>query len=368
MVDPRISKLARVLVNYSLSLQKKDLFYIYGESVTTPLVMEVYREALRTGAHPYVKIKPDRLDEIFFKETSQDQLTYVSDFEKLETEKLDAMLYIWGSQNTKALSNISPERIALSQRSRQRIFQRRLERIAKGELRWCGTQYSTNADAQNAEMSLEEYEDFVFRAGFLHKSDPIGEWKRLSKKQERLIELLSGYKEIRVVAKDTDLTLRVGGRRWINCDGKENFPDGEIFTSPIEDSAEGVVHFTFPAVYRKREATDVRLRFKSGKVVEAKAAKGEDYLDSMLDIDKGARRIGEFSFGTNYEIKQFTKNTLFDEKIDGTIHIALGASLPESGGKNISALHWDMVCDLRKEGEVYGDGKSIYKQGRFLIE
>lgn len=368
MIDPRISKLSNVLVNYSLKLKKGDLFYIYGESIAAPLVTEVYREALRIGAHPGVRAKLDGLDQIFFKEASREQLTHVSDFVKLETERLDAMLYIWGSQNTRSLSNCAPERMALFERARLDVFKRRLERIANGELRWCGTQYPTNADAQDAEMSLEEYEDFVFRACFLHKADPVAEWKSLSRKQERLIELLSEYKKIRVVAEDTDLTMMVEGRHWINCDGEENFPDGEIFTSPLENSAEGVVRYTFPVIYRKREATDVRLRFKSGKVVEAKAAKGEDYLHSMLDIDEGARRIGEFSFGTNYEIEQFTKNTLFDEKIGGTIHIALGASLPESGGENVSALHWDMVCDLRKDGEVYGDEKLIYKQGRFLIE
>lgn len=368
MVDSRISKLAEVLVNYSLRLKKGDLFYIYGESVSSPLVAQVFRQALQAGAHPDVRIKPEGLDEIFFKEASREQLEYISDFEKLEIERLDAMLYIWGSKNTKSLSNVPPEQMSVAQRARVGLFKKRLERIAKGELRWCGTQYPTNAEAQDAEMSLEEYEEFVFRAGFLYESDPVNEWKKLSKRQEKIIEFLSQYKKIRLLAKDTDLTFLVDGRRWINCDGRENFPDGEIFTSPLEDSAEGVVHFTFPAVYRKREATEVRLRFKSGKVVEAKAVKGEDYLHSMLNLDEGARRIGEFSFGTNYKIQRFTRNTLFDEKIGGTIHIALGASLPESGGKNVSALHWDMVCDLREEGKVYGDGKLIYERGRFLID
>jgi aminopeptidase len=233
---------------------------------------------------------------------------------------------------------------------------------------WCGTQYPTNAEAQEAEMSLAEYEDFVFKAGFLDRPDPVGEWKELSKEQDRIAKMLSKYKRIRVVAKDTDLALNVAGRNWINCDGKENFPDGEIFTSPLEDSAEGSIRFTYPALYRKREANDVRLRFESGRVVEARAAKGEDFLNSMVSMDEGARRIGEFSFGTNYQIQKFTKNTLFDEKIGGTIHVAIGASLPETGGVNVSALHWDMVCDLRQDGEVYGDDTLIYKRGKFLTE
>jgi aminopeptidase len=368
LTDPRLVKLAEVMIHYSLRLKKGHLFCIYGESVSTPLVIEAYREALRAGAHPNVRIKPDGLDQIFFGEASEEQLTYVSEFVRVETEKLDAMLYIWGSHNTRALSNCSPERMALCDRSRIDIFQRRLERIAKGEMTWCGTQYPTNAEAQEAEMSLAEYEDFVFKAGFLDRPDPVGEWKEISKRQDRIAGMLSKYRQIRVVAKDTDLTLNVAGRSWINCDGKENFPDGEIFTSPLEDSAEGSIRFSYPALYRKREANDVRLRFKSGRVVEARAAKGEDFLNSMIGMDEGARRIGEFSFGTNYQIQKFTKNTLFDEKIGGTIHVAIGASLPETGGVNVSALHWDMVCDLREDGEVYGDDTLIYKRGKFLTE
>ncbi|KPJ50615.1 peptidase M29 [candidate division TA06 bacterium DG_26] len=368
MVEQALSKFARVLLQYSLQLKKGDLFIIYGESVSTPLVVEAYRQALGLGAHPHVRIKPNGLDEIYFKEASSAQLTFVSEFERLEAERPDSMLYIWGTENTRALENISPKRISLSDGARRELFTRRLERIASGELRWCGTQYPTQADAQEAEMSLGEYSEFVFKSCLLHKRNPILEWKKLSARQEKLIESLRKYKEIRVVARDTDLKMSVEGRKWINCDGKENFPDGEIFTSPIEDSAEGTILFTFPAVHRKREAREVRLRFKSGKVVEARAAKGEDYLRSMLDMDEGARRIGEFSFGTNYNVQRFTRNTLFDEKIGGTIHIALGASLPESGGQNVSALHWDMVCDLRQHGEVYGNGNLIHKRGKFLIQ
>ena len=240
MTDPRLVKLAEVMIHYSLRLKKGDLFCIYGESVATPLVIEAYREALRAGAHPNVRIKPDGLDQVFFGEASDEQLTYISEFVRVETEKLDAMLYIWGSHNTRALSNCPPQRMALCDRARVDIFQRRLERIAKGEMTWCGTQYPTNAEAQEAEMSLAEYEDFVFNAGFLDRPDPVGEWKELSKKQDRITKMLSKYKRLRVVADDTDLTLNVAGRNWINCDGKENFPDGEIFTSqnssPLQDT------------------------------------------------------------------------------------------------------------------------------------
>jgi aminopeptidase len=174
-------------------------------------------------------------------------------------------------------------------------------------------------------------------------------------------------KTIRIVGLDTDLSFNVAGRKWINCDGHENFPDGEIFTGPIENSAEGKIRYTFPAVYGGKEVQDVRLTFKKGKVVEARAEKGEKFLHAMLDSDAGARYVGELAFGMNYGIRNFTKNTLFDEKIGGTLHIAVGASLPESGGKNKSSLHWDMVCDTRKGFVVYGDGKPVMKDGKWRL-
>ncbi len=368
MRDPRLSGLASVLVNYSLRLGKGDLFLISAEPLTGPLVREVYREALRAGAHPHVKMQLSGLDEVFFKEASEDQLGYVSEVARFEVEKVDATLYIYGSENKRARASVPPERLSVFESSRRDLSRRILERAEKGEVRWCVTQYPTGADAQDAEMSVEDYEDFLFRASFLTEADPIARWKALSSDQERIVTRLQQYDEMRIVAPDTDIRFRVGGRKWVSCDGQCNLPDGEIFTSPVENSVEGTIRFTFPAIYRKREATDVRLRFESGRVVDATASKGRDYLASMLDMDEGARRVGEFAFGTNPSIDRYTRNGLLDEKIAGTIHMALGASLPEAGGKNVSALHWDMICDLRQEGEVYGDGKQIYKEGEFLTD
>jgi aminopeptidase len=237
----------------------------------------------------------------------------------------------------------------------------------RNKLRWTGTQFPCHAAAQDAEMSLREYEAFVFRAGLLHLSNPAAEWKKISTRQQRLADYMNKARSVRFVTRNgTDLYLGIEGRRWINCDGHENFPDGEVFSAPIEDAVEGTVCYSFPAVHAGREVHDIRLRFRAGRVVDASASKGEAFLFKMLDMDRGARRLGEIAIGTNYGIKQYTRNTLFDEKIGGTFHAALGAGYPESGALNKSGLHWDMVCDLRRGGRIEVDGKVISKNGRFM--
>lgn len=268
------------------------------------------------------------------------------------------------------MTNTDPKKQAAMTKGRRPLLDVALQRIAmggKGKLRWCGTQYPCQASAQDAEMSLTEYADFVFNAGLLHLRDPAAAWKKVSTTQKRLCDFLNKATEIRYfVPGGTDLRFGVKGRRWINCDGRLNFPDGEVFTGPIESATEGEIRFNFPAVYMGREVTDVRLKFRAGKVVDADASKGKDFLYQMMDQDKGGRILGELAIGTNYAIKKFTRNTLFDEKIGGTVHMALGASLPPSGGKNKSALHWDLVNDMRRGGRIEVDGKVISKNGRFL--
>lgn len=367
MIDPRVEKMAKVLTQYSLTLKKGDLFRIDGSYLAEPLIKAVYKEALRLGANPYTMVSVEGLMEIFYKNASDDQLKFVSDIDRLSYEKLDANLTIWGEWNTKYLTNISSQRVATYLGTRKELFNRRLERIAKHELRWCGTLFPTQANAQDAEMSLTEFEDFVFSAALVDKSDPIKEWQRLSNEQATFIKELSKCRQFRIQALDTDLSFKVNGRKWVNCDGHMNFPDGEIFTCPIEESVEGTIRYTYPAVYQGKEVEDVSLRFVNGEVVQAHAAKGEEFLNSLLNTDAGAKYVGEFAFGNNYGIQRFIKHTLFDEKIGGTIHLALGAALPEAGGKNKSGIHWDMVCDLRKDGKIYGDGELIYQDGRFLI-
>jgi len=227
--------------------------------------------------------------------------------------------------------------------------------------------YPTNASAQDAEMSLSDYEDFIFNAAHVDEKNPIQYWRNVERKQEKIKRLLDTVKILHVYANDTDLSISVSKRKWINCHGKENFPDGEVFTGPVENSAEGFIRYSFPASHGGREVDDIKLWFSKGKVVKATAEKGEKFLATMLDMDQGARRLGEFAFGTNYGVTQYTKNTLFDEKIGGTIHLAVGSGYPETGSTNVSSLHWDMVCDLRKNGEVYADDILIYKKGKFLL-
>jgi aminopeptidase len=236
-------------------------------------------------------------------------------------------------------------------------------------MKWTGTQYPCQSAAQDAEMSLEEYEDFVFNAGLLNHADPVAEWKKVSERQQRLVDFLNGKSDYHVVAANgTDVRMSVAGHTWINCDGHENFPDGEVFTGPLIDSVNGQINFSFPAVHHGRECDGVRLTFRDGKVVNASATKGEDFLISMLDTDAGSRFLGECAIGTNYGITRYTRNTLFDEKIGGTVHFALGAGYPETGNKNQSGLHWDMVVDLRGGGFAEIDGQKVSENGKFNRE
>ncbi len=367
MRDPRLDKLADLLVNYSTAVKKGDLCRITGNVVGLPLIEALNEKVLLAGGHPLVFLTSEALGEARFRLASDEQLAFVSPLCAFMVEKIDVSLGLWAEENTKSATNVDPRKQTLSSQAHKPFLKRFLERAAKGELRWCGTQFPTQANAQDAEMSLHEYEEFVFRGGLLHLPDPVGAWKKISERQQRLADHLNKVREIHVVAKDTDLRLGVEGRRWINCDGHENFPDGEVFTGPIEDAVNGTIHYSFPAVHHGRECHDIVLTFKHGKVVDARASKGQDFLLAMLDQDAGARTLGEFAIGTNFGIQQYTKNTLFDEKIGGTCHAAVGAAYPETGGKNDSGLHWDMVCDLRQAGcRIEADGQTILEAGRFM--
>jgi aminopeptidase len=367
MRDPRLEKLADVLVNYSVGVKKDQVVRISGPPVAEPLIVELFRKAVAAGGHPIARMAPEELQEIFLKTGSDAQLQYVSPITKLEYESIDCSIGIWGEENTKALTNVDPKRIGLQQAARKPLFEIFMNRAAEKTLHWCGTQFPCQAAAQDAEMSLAEYEDFVFSAGLLNHPDPVAAWKKVSERQQRLADLLNASKgDYRVVAANgTDLRMSVAGRKWINCDGHENFPDGEVFTGPVVQSVNGTVNFSFPAVHHGREVEGVRLTFKDGKVVDASASKGQDFLFSMLDTDSGSRFLGECAIGTNYDITRYTKNTLFDEKIGGTVHFALGAGYPETGNTNQSGLHWDMVVDLRKGGHVEIDGQRINVDGKF---
>jgi aminopeptidase len=241
------------------------------------------------------------------------------------------------------------------------------------KLTWTGTLFPTQASAQDAEMGLYDYQNFVFNAGHLDKEDPVAVWKSIEVKQQKVVDYLNGKKQVHFQADNgTDLTVTVDGMTWINCCGKENFPDGEVFTGPNlnapDGGVNGVVNYHFPAVHHGREVEGIELTFEKGRVVDAKASKNLDFLIQMLDMDAGARSLGEIAVGTNYNVQQYTKNTLFDEKIGGTFHAAVGAGYPESGNSNESGLHWDMVCDLRQGGTITVDGEVISKNGKFVFD
>ena len=350
MNDPRIAKLARVLVRYSLDLREGDLLVIRTTPLAAPLVREVYREALAVGAHPSTRINLEEADEAFFKYASETQLDYLTPAQHAEYEHPRALLAIDAEANRKNLSGIEPARISRRLMATRKLSNILNEREMAGEMVWNRTQFPTEAAAQDADMSLTDYEDFVYGAGKLGEADPVAAWQTVEREQQRIADILNTKRVIRLVSPDTDLTYETAGRAWINANGTRNFPDGEVFTSPDEMKTEGHVRFTYPAVYQGREVEGVRLTFREGRVVEATAAKGQDYLETLLNSDEGARRLGEAAFGLNYDISRFTRNILFDEKLGGTIHLALGESFHQIGGKNTSALHWDMICDMR-EGE-----------------
>ena len=367
MVDSRITKFAKVLVHYSLRIKKGDFLVIESNAISEPLLKEVYREAVLAGANPLINAALEGTNEILLKNGSDEQISYVNPVEKIINEKADAILTVWGSHNTKGLINVDPAKQSLGSKARHELFVNMLNRMSNQELHWCGTQFPTHSAAMDANMSLTEYEEFLFEACHLNSEDPVAEWKKVHDEQQRLVEILDSKKHLEFKSKDTQLTMEVGGRKWINCDGKVNFPDGEIFTSPIENTVNGTIRFTYPAIHLGNEVEDVVLTFKEGKVVEATAKRGEAFLKKMLSTDEGASMVGEIAIGTNYNIKKFTKNILFDEKLGGTIHLAVGASLPEAGGKNQSSIHWDMICDMKDGGEIYADGELIYKDGKFII-
>ncbi|MFN0136944.1 MAG: aminopeptidase [Phycisphaerae bacterium] len=371
MYDPRLDKLADVIVNYSVAVKRGEDVYITSEAIGTPLVTAIYAAVVKAGGHPFVSIKPDEWDEILLTLASDEQLLRANTFEKYIMATVPVRIALWAEHNTRSLSNVDTKKQAALSKGRKPILDIFMKREAlvgndPKRLRWVGTLFPTAASAQDAEMSLREYEDFVYRAGKLHLPNPVAAWKKQGVAQQRLADYMNKAREVHFkTPQGTDVRMGIAGRKWINCQGESNFPDGEIFSAPIEDAVDGTVYYQIPAVYGGREVTDIRLTFKAGRVIDCSASKNEDYLIKMLDQDKGGRTLGEIALGTNYDIKIATRNTLFDEKIGGTFHAALGAAYPATGGKNSSGLHWDMVCDLRKGGTVTVDGKVISKNGKF---
>lgn len=363
-----LEKLAKVILDYSLKVKREDILLVNSSYLAEPFLLEVYKGALERGAHPFLKVSLPDASFYYYRFANEHQLKYIPPWTKTEVETATCFLNVIASKNARALRNADPEKMrmaSIAARELQDVF---LERETKGELRWCVTLYPTDAEAQEADMALPEFEEFVISAGHLDEEDPVCYWGNVKGKQQKIVSFLESKSEIRVVADGTDLTVNVGGRKWINASGENNFPDGEVFTSPIENGVNGRIKFNMPQYYMGKEANGVYLEFKEGKLIKVKAERNQEFVEKILESDEGAKRLGEFAFGTNYGIKNLTKNILFDEKIGGTIHLALGRGFPETGGTNKSVVHWDMILDLRKGGEVFADGELVYKDGDFVLK
>jgi aminopeptidase len=361
MRDERLKKLARVLVDYSIEAGEGEQVVVSGGAVAEPLIKEVYTRLLDVGAIPIPQVVLPGIQELFFEHAKEHHYERTPPVVRSLYEGADAFISIMAPQNTRALAAVDPQKQqALSKRDKA------LQEVILGKDRWALTLFPTNALAQESEMSFADYEEFVFEAMALNEDNPVRYWRGKAEEQGRLIERLELADEVHIISAGTDLTLSVKGRKFLNGDGSHNMPCGEVFTGPVEDSANGEVFFGIPVAVAGREVSGVHLKFEEGRVVESSAEKGEEYLNAMLDADEGARYLGELGIGTNYGIPRATKNILFDEKLGGTVHLAVGRSYEKTGGKNESSVHWDLISDLREGGEIYADGQLLQKDGKFL--
>jgi aminopeptidase len=366
MPDPRVTKLAKVLVNYSVEIQKGQQVMIQTSPIAEELTLAVYEEVIKAGGHPLTLCQVPGTQEIFFKYASDEQLDFVSPVIKNVVETFDASISIWTDYNTRKLSGVNPQRISRNQRAQSILMKTNMQRSAEGSFKWTLTVFPNNAMAQEADMSLPDYTEFVYAAGMLNDDDPVSLWRAEEESQLELIKWLKGRENAIIKGSNVDITLSIKDRVFVESAGKTNFPSGEIFTGPVEDSVNGWIRFKYPAIYLGQEISDIELWFENGRVVKEKASKNQELLTATLNTDEGARFLGEWGIGTNYAIQRFTKNMLFDEKIGGTIHFAVGAGFPETRSKNKSAIHWDMLCDM-SESEIKVDGDLFYKDGKTVI-
>jgi len=367
MPDPRIEKLAEVLVHYSVGVQPQDRILLQGGPVAEPLLLALTAEVLKAGGHPLTLVQLPGAGEVFYRHASGEQLRHIPQPVKLVYETYDGIISLMSSTNTKALTSVPPEKLVATSQAQQPLLHTMMQRTAAEGFRWVGALFPTQAYAQDAEMGLAEYEDFVYGACLPDFDDPIGYWHGVHATQQRIVDWLVGRDELRVEGREVDLRMKITGRSFVNCCGLRNMPDGEVFTGPVEDSVEGHVRFSYPTTYQGRKLEGVRLWFEKGRVVRAAADKGEAFLLRTIDTDEGARYVGEFAIGTNKGITRATGNTLFDEKISGSFHMALGAGMPETGSVNRSGIHWDMVCDLIDGGRIWVDDELFYEEGGFAI-
>ena len=368
MISDFAPKLAKVLTEYCRPIHEGDYVLIRAAPITEPLIEALYEAVLKRGGHPHVVTDFANLDEIFIEHADASQMEWINPSLMTAVEQADVLFGIIANYNTHKYGMVDPERLTILRKGQQPLTELYLERSRDDDLRWNVTAWPTQSAAQEANMGYLAYCDFIYKACGLHHDDPVAYWSAFRERQDKLVEWLKDKKWVEVRGPGIEMSFGIEERTWINCHGVRNFPDGEIFSCPIEDSVNGAVEFNYPSVLGGREVDGVKLIFKDGVVIEASAEKGEDYLLSRLDLDEGARRLGEFAIGTNNGIQRFTRSTLFDEKIGGTIHMALGENPGPTGGVNTSMIHWDMVHDMRDGGELFVDGELFYQNGQFMIE
>lgn len=373
MSDPRTARLAEILVHYSAEIQKGDSVVVYGSPDAEPLTRAVFRQVLRAGGFPHAipgyEVYPAYagMDDVFFEEANEEQLRHVSRIEQLVLREFDSVIWIKAPRNTRVLSGANPEAQRIRNLAYSDLQAEYLQRGAARELKWVVSIYPNKAQAQEAEMSQEEFADFVYSACYADQDDPVAIWNEVSQRQAKWVDWLKGKERVEIRSPNVEMSLSIAGRKFINACGTHNMPDGEIYTGPVEDSVEGWARFTFPAVRYGVPVEGARFRFKGGKIVEASASKHEDFLLKMLDSDEHTRRLGEWAIGTNDRIQHFSNNILFDEKLGGTIHMAIGRGYPDTGSKNGGALHWDFITELGEGGEILVDGKTFYRDGKIVI-
>lgn len=358
MTDARIKEAAKILVDYSTRVKEGEKVIITGSTEAAPLIKEIYKLVIQRGAYPSLRIGLEGLNYIYYKNASETQLKNFPQISFDEIKKSQVYISIISDFNTRELSNINPKKIALRAKTTQSISHYIVN--AKDKIRRVTTIYPTKALAQDAEMSLEEHENFIFNS-------MTQDWAKLKKRFIQIQKILNNAKEIRLIGEDTDLRLRIYKKSFIVDAGEENFPGGEVFCAPEPKSVEGHIRFTYPAIKSGVEVTNIYAEFKNGKCVKATADKNEKFLKTTLDTDKGSRYLGELGIGLNPKITKFTKNSLMDEKIIGTIHLAFGMAYKECGEPNKSAIHWDITKDLRKNGKILADGKVVQKNGKWMI-
>ncbi len=373
MSDVRVQKYAKILVEHSTRVVPGDRILIEATTAAEPLVRELFIQILQRGGipHPMIALPgmmPFSQDELYLTYAKDTQLDFVPTFYKLAYDQFEGRIRVHSATNTRGTTSIDPLNAQRRSKALSTMTEAQMRRGAEGKFKWVTTLFPTDAYAQDANMSLKEYEDFVFNAVHAQEEDPIAYWKSTSVEQQKAIDFLSDKTQVVLRGPNVDLTLSIKGRKFSNSVGVFNMPDGEIFTGPVEDSVNGWVKFTYPAIYGGVAVEGAELTFSNGRVETAKADKNQDYLLRMLESDAGSRYLGEFAIGTNQDITRFTGNILFDEKIGGSFHMALGAGYPETGSKNKSAIHWDMICDMRQESEILADGQPFYKNGKFVFK